>query len=158
MERLLFPLDVQIELTEACNQKCRHCYNFWRYNSKTIKKDELCSNDFLTILKKLNDCGVSMITLTGGEPLLRPKIFFSLLKQAKKFDMEVGLNSNAVLINNEVANKIFNNGLDHALISLMGVELTHNSISNLPNGFKLTCNGINNLVKTGINVAVNMVV
>jgi len=57
-----------------------------------------------------------------------------------------------------VANKIFNNGLDHALISLMGVELTHNSISNLPNGFKLTCNGINNLVKTGINVAVNMVV
>lgn len=157
MQRLLFPVDVQIELTEACNQKCRHCYNFWRYDSNVIKKDELSADDFLIILSKLNDSGVSMLTLTGGEPLLRSEIFFSLLKQAKKYDMEVGLNSNAVLTNKEMAKRMFEEGLDHALISLMGLESTHNSISNLPDGFNSTCRGISNLIEAGVSVAVNMV-
>ncbi len=157
MQRLLFPIDVQIELTEACNQKCRHCYNFWRYDSDIVKKDELSVENFLAIISKINDSGVSMLTLTGGEPLLRSEIFFSLLKQAKKYDMEVGLNSNAVLINKEMAERMFKEGLDHALISLMGLESTHNSISNLPDGFSSTCRGISNLVEAGVSVAVNMV-
>lgn len=157
MKRLSFPLDVQIELTEACNQRCLHCYNYWRYDYKTIKKDELMVNDFLILLSKLNDCGVSMITLTGGEPLLRPDVFFALLKQGKKYGMEVGLNSNAVLITKEMANKMYEYGLDHALISLLGLEDTHNRISSLSNGFKNTCNGIKNLLEAKIPVVVNMV-
>lgn len=157
MERLSYPIDVQIELTEACNQKCQHCYNFWRYDSNVVKKDELNVENFLLVLKKLNDCGVSMITLTGGEPLLRPEVFFALLKEAKKYDMEVGLNSNAVLINKEMAKKMFKEGLDHALISVLGTELTHDSVSNLPGGFKKTCKGISNLIEADIKVAVNMV-
>jgi MoaA/NifB/PqqE/SkfB family radical SAM enzyme len=23
------PIDVQLELTEACNNRCLHCYNYW---------------------------------------------------------------------------------------------------------------------------------
>jgi radical SAM protein with 4Fe4S-binding SPASM domain len=157
MKRLSYPIDVQIELTEACNQKCQHCYNFWRYDSEVVKKDELNADKFLLVLEKLNECGVSMITLTGGEPLLRPEIFFTLLKQAKKYNMEVGLNSNAVLINKEMAEKMFEAGLDHALISVLGIESTHDSVSNLLGGFKKTCQGISNLVEAGVPVAVNMV-
>jgi MoaA/NifB/PqqE/SkfB family radical SAM enzyme len=107
MKRLSFPIDVQIELTEACNQKCRHCYNFWRYDSEVVKKNELSAADFLLVLDKLNDCGVSVITITGGEPMLRPEVFFSLLRKAKRYDMEVGLNSNAVLISKEIAHRMF---------------------------------------------------
>jgi len=158
MERLFYPVSAQIELTEACNQKCQHCYNFWRYDSKILKKDEMNIDDFMIVLDKLHECGVSLLTLTGGEPLLRPEIFFALLNQAKKYDMEVGLNSNAVLINKENAKRMYENGLDHALISLIGIEKTHNSISNLANGFKNTCKGIANLVEAGIGVSVNMVV
>ncbi|MFZ2310665.1 MAG: radical SAM protein, partial [Patescibacteria group bacterium] len=157
MKRLSYPIDVQIELTEACNQKCQHCYNFWRYDSDLVKKDELNADKFLLVLDKLNECGISMITLTGGEPLLRPEIFFTLLKQAKKYNMEVGLNSNAVLINKEMAEKMFEAGLDHALISVLGIESTHDSVSNLSGGFRKTCQGISNLVEAGIPVAVNMV-
>ena len=157
MERLSYPISVQIELTEACNQKCVHCYNFWRYDSERVNKDELSIDKFLFILEKLNDCGISLITLTGGEPLLRPEVFFALLKQAKKYDMEVGLNSNAVLISKDIAKRMYQEGLDNALISLLGVEKTHNTISNLTNGFKNTCNGITNLIDAGIKVTVNMV-
>lgn len=157
MERLSYPIDVQIELTEACNQKCRHCYNFWRYDSEMVKKDELSATDFLLVLDKLNNCGVSVITITGGEPMIRPEIFFSLLKRAKKYDMEVGLNSNAVLISKEIAKRMFEERLDHALISLLGTKNTHDSIVNLPGGFEKTCNGIINLIEAGVPVSVNMV-
>ena len=89
--------------------------------------------------------------------MLRPEVFFALLKQAKKYDMEVGLNSNAVLISKDIAKRMYQEGLDNALISLLGVEKTHNTISNLTNGFKNTCNGITNLIDAGIKVTVNMV-
>ena len=157
MERLSYPTSVQIELTEACNQKCIHCYNYWRYDSDKVKRDENNVDKFITIINKLNDCGVSLLTLTGGEPLLRPELFFSMLNKAKKYDMEVGLNSNAVLINKEMSDRMYNEGLDHALISLLGTEKTHNYISNLPNGYRHTCEGITNLVKSGVSVTVNMV-
>lgn len=157
MKRLSFPIDVQIELTEACNQKCRHCYNFWRYDSEVVKKNELSAADFLLVLDKLNDCGVSVITITGGEPMLRPEVFFSLLRKAKRYDMEVGLNSNAVLISKEIAHRMFEEKLDHALISLLGVKDTHNLIAGLPGGFEKTRNGIINLIEAGVPVSVNMV-
>lgn len=157
MERLSCPISVQIELTEACNQKCHHCYNYWRYDSNKIKNDELDENEFIEIIDKLNLYGVSLLTLTGGEPFLRPQILFSMLNRAKKYDMEVGINSNAVLITNEIAQKLKEEGLDHALISLMGIENTHNFISNMQNGFMKTCNGISNLINAGIGVTVNMV-
>lgn len=113
--------------------------------------------NFLIALNILNENGISMVTLTGGEPLLRPEIFFSLLRLAKSYKMEIGLNSNAVLINKEMSQKIQDEGLDHALISVLGTEKTHNFISGLPDGFKKTCEGIRNLVDAKVNVAVNMV-
>lgn len=157
MKRLSYPISVQIELTEACNQKCVHCYNYWRYDSHVIRKDEMSVDNFLNIIDKLNDCGVSLLTLTGGEPLLRPEIFFSLLKRAKKYDMEIGLNSNAVLIDKVMAKKMSTEGLDHILVSFLGNEKTHNLISNSLNGFNKTCKGITNLIEAEINVTVNMV-
>lgn len=157
MKRLSCPIDVQIELTESCNQKCVHCYNFWRYTEEA-RPDELGISDFLAILSKLHNSGVSVITLTGGEPLLRRSIFFSLLEQAKKYGMEVGLNSNAVLIDKDAAKQMFDLGLDHALISILGTESTHNLITNLPDGFKKTSLGIRNLIENGIEVAINMAV
>ncbi len=157
MKRLSSPVDVQIELTESCNQKCVHCYNFWRY-AEEARPDELGVRDFLAILRKLQNSGISVITLTGGEPLLRRSIFFSLLEQAKKYGMEVGLNSNAVLVDKDSAKRMSDLGLDHALISVLGTESTHNLITNLPDGFKKTSLGISNLIESGIAVAVNMAV
>lgn len=157
MKRLSSPIDVQIELTEGCNQRCVHCYNYWRYNPG-IRQGELEIDSFLIILKKLRDVGVGVVTLTGGEPLLRPSLFFSLLEESKRYDMEVGLNSNAVLVDKDSANHMLDAGLDHALISLLGTEKTHNLITNIPDGFKKASLGIANLINSGIRVSVNMAV
>ncbi len=157
MQRLSCPVDVQLELSEGCNFRCRHCYNYWRYSSD-CKKNELSKSQFLRVVGVLNDCGVSAITLTGGEPLLRQDVVFAVLKEAKRLGMEVGLNSNATLITADIARRLKCEGLDHALCSLLGKEETHDFITCSKNGFSRAKAGIENLVMAGIPVAVNMVV
>lgn len=105
MKRLSAPLDVQIELTEKCNQKCLHCYNYWRY-SEGIGKNELNTQDFLLIVKKLATVGINSVTLTGGEPFLRPDLLFSILKYCNGNNIKASINSNATLIKNHDAIKI----------------------------------------------------
>lgn len=157
MKRLSGPIDVQLELTENCNFKCRHCYNYWRYNVKS-KKRELNTTDFIRIISTLKGRGISVITLTGGEPLLRPNVLFAVLMEAKKCGMEVGLNTNATFVTPSIAKRLVDEGLDHALCSVLGKETTHNFITGIKDGFSRATRGIENLVGTGLKVATNMVV
>lgn len=156
MKRLSAPLDVQIELTEKCNQKCFHCYNHWRY-SEEIGKNELNEQDFLLIIKKLVVAGINSITLTGGEPFLRPDLLFSILECCNKNNIKVSINSNATLIKKNYANKIRDLGVTHVLVSLLGLEKTHNNITN-SNTFKKACEGIAVLIDNNIRVSINMAV
>ncbi len=157
MQRLSGPIDVQLELTENCNFRCRHCYNYWRYGVKS-EKSEMDVAQVLGVIDTLKERGVSVITLTGGEPLLRPYVLFASLKAAKRVGMEVGLNTNATLITPDIAKRLREDGLDHVLCSLLGKDATHNLITGAKAGFSQTITGIENLVKAGLSVAVNMVV
>ena len=157
MKRLSGPVDVQLELTESCNFRCRHCYNYWRYDTKSDKQ-ELNSTDFLRVIDTLAKYGVSAITLTGGEPLLRPGVLFPTLRKAKEYGMEIGLNTNASLVTSDAAQQLKDEGLDHVLCSILGKEETHNFITGTKSGFPQTLKGIEKLVKAGILVATNMVV
>lgn len=156
MKRLSAPLDVQIELTEKCNQKCFHCYNYWRY-SEEIGKNELSIQDFLIVVKKLVTAGINSITLTGGEPFLRPDLLFSILEYCNKNNIKASINSNATLIKKSDADKMRDLGVTHVLVSLLGLEKTHNSITN-SNTFKKACDGIAVLVDNKVKVSVNMAV
>lgn len=156
MKRLSAPLDVQIELTEKCNQKCFHCYNYWRY-SEEIGKNELGVQDFLMVIKKLVTAGINSITLTGGEPFLRPDLLFSILECCNENNIKASINSNATLIKKSDANKIQDLGVTHVLVSLLGLEKTHNNTTN-SNTFKKACDGISVLVDSKVNVSVNMAV
>lgn len=58
------PTVINMEITDKCNAKCRHCYNFWRDDnsmSYSMKKDEFdkCIDEFIK-------AGVFHVVLTGG--------------------------------------------------------------------------------------------
>ncbi len=155
MNRLSSPLDVQIELTERCNQICRHCYNYWR-KDKNPPNDELGTAEFITIVRQIHSAKVGSVTLTGGEPMLRKKVLFDLVSELHRLDIDIGLNSNGVLIEKEDARTLAGRGLNHALISVLGPEVVHNSIAGPGGSFAKTIDGIRNLLDAGIDVAVNM--
>ena len=157
MIRLSAPLDVQIELTELCNQKCFHCYNYWRHASSATKK-ELDADAFINIIKQLCMAKVGLVTFTGGEPLIRKKVLFQLVETVNELGLETGLNTNAALLTNDDAHKLSGCGLDHALVSVLGPKKVHNRIAGVGADFNATINGIQYLQKADIGVSINMVV
>ena len=59
------------ELTEACNQRCRFCYNYWRDGSTPLPPPDpgLARR---TLRKLLSQASVGTISFSGGEPTLMP--------------------------------------------------------------------------------------
>jgi MoaA/NifB/PqqE/SkfB family radical SAM enzyme len=75
MKKLLSaPTAINLELTEICNVKCRHCYNFWR--DESIGTVSITEEKFDLIIDRLLDAGVFYVILTGGEPFAK----FNLLE------------------------------------------------------------------------------
>ncbi|MGI5901079.1 MAG: radical SAM protein, partial [Desulfitobacteriia bacterium] len=65
----LAPISAYVAVTGKCPYHCWHCSA-----KANLKSRELNTESLLTILAKLQDLGVGIIGLTGGEPLLRPDL------------------------------------------------------------------------------------
>jgi len=160
--RLKSPLAAQLELTNACNYACLHCYNYWRYleNGEKIEKVDfsLGISHFEAILEKLIIAGIPSITFTGGEPFTRRDILFSLIKQAKNGNMKVRINTNGSLINQNDVIKMEECGVDFILISFPSCDpIEFKKIIN-SNNYNATLKAITYLKDSSIGTQINMVV
>lgn len=69
---------LQLYLTQACNLRCKHCY----FSSGEPYQDELSNEEFLHLIKEAKKMGIKSFTITGGEPFLRRKLLFEILREA----------------------------------------------------------------------------
>lgn len=95
-----------IELTNACNLRCCHCYVANR--KKAIENVYLDSQILKRIIAEARLLNVLSITFTGGEPLLHPD-FFEIIKFTKRFGFIVFVKTNGTLINKKNIELIKNN-------------------------------------------------
>lgn len=74
-KRLLFkqPYCAEVDITDNCNLRCKHCYHF-RNPFKKIKPKEESLDTWKNRFNKLHKKGVRLILLVGGEPTLRQDI------------------------------------------------------------------------------------
>lgn len=152
------PLDVQIEITSRCNHRCRHCYNYWKYELGVQKESTLSSRDLNFIFHQLKRNKVLSVTITGGEPFLYPKRVLRCLKLAKEVDIMADINSNLTLLNNQIIEELsgFNNIA--ILVSLISAnEKIHDMIVGSRGAFKRTIDNIQKCIKSGIKISVSMV-
>ena len=62
------------EVTQRCNHDCPHCYNAWK-NPIGYPAGELGTAETLAMLgKMLDETGATLVSLSGGEPMLRGDI------------------------------------------------------------------------------------
>lgn len=97
---LLQQLD--IELTERCNNRCIHCYINRPEDDLDAKAREMETVFVLDLLQQAADLGCLVVRFTGGEPLLRsdfPKLYLA----ARRLGMKVILLTNARLVTPELA-------------------------------------------------------
>lgn len=95
------------ELTDACNQACRFCYNYFKGDASPCA---VAPPDYRlarrTLKRLLNDANIGSISFSGGEPMLMPKIHDLALK-ARFRGANVNLLTNGTLLmDNDIA--IFN--------------------------------------------------
>lgn len=81
---------VALMLTRKCNMSCAHC----SVESSPNVKGEPTADELSRSLREAHESGVRSILLTGGEPMIREKIVFDLLKQAQQLGMMTSITTN----------------------------------------------------------------
>jgi len=161
MFRLSSPLNAQMEVTEACNNACIHCYNYWRY----LETGELLDRDdrtrslghFLAILDEIINAGVATVAFTGGEPFLRRDILFDLVAHAKHAGLDVSINTNGALMTTGDVQRVVELSVDSLIVSLLSSRPgTHNDLVSADT-FTKTSKAIQMLARTDVVLDVNMV-
>ncbi|WP_125152667.1 radical SAM/SPASM domain-containing protein [Clostridium rectalis] len=133
---------VDISITNRCNLKCDYCYA--SSGPEAISNQELTLDDFKRLFDELEKLNVHRISLSGGEPFIR-KDFFEILEATQKYRFAKIINTNATLIDNDIAKKLSNYKFDRICVSLDGSnKQTHEKIRG-KNTFEKTINGIKNL-------------
>lgn len=138
---------VWLELTEACNLRCLHCYEGDEH--KDILKERLTFNQWLNILDQLKELGCKNVEFIGGEPTVYP-YFFELLEYACSIGLNVDVYSNLLLFTDEIADFIKHNKI-RVHFSLYGSNSgIHDSITGKKGSFEKTLYWVRKLNEKGV--------
>lgn len=133
------------ELTDACNLSCLHCGSAAGPQNKTYLP-ESSAKEVMDLVAERYPPEKIMICLSGGEPLMHPK-FFEIVEYAKRKGFFCGITTNGTLIDNAVAEKMAECGMDSVTISLDGLKDTHDWFRNQKGTFERARRGIENLME-----------
>jgi len=135
-------------LIRRCNLACKHCY---ATSADIDFAGELSTGEVFTVMDDLKAYGVSVLILSGGEPLLRPDIF-EISRRAKAMGFYVGLSSNGTLIDAHNIADIEAVGYDYVGVSLDGMRDTHDCFRRKQGAFDESIRGIRLCQQAGIKV------
>ncbi len=147
------PFQVVWDVTYACNLRCKHCYA----TAGKPLPDELTTEEAMDAIDKLNRLGVTIISFSGGEPLVRKDIY-ELMSYAHEKGIYVAVATNGTLISEEVARKMKEAGVGYVQISIDGTKETHESFRGIKGCYDRAVEGIKNCVKQNFFVNVSMTV
>lgn len=101
-------------ITGKCNYRCRHCY----MSAEDAKLGELPFETVMKIIDELDKCGVGMVSLTGGEPLVRKDFWDIVDALLEKNIMIESIYSNGALVNDRFLDGLEKRGLGSCTIDM----------------------------------------
>jgi len=97
------PFYIQWHITNYCNLRCKHCYQEDFSKNKDLDEVGLkkLSDNLLTTINEWDK--TACIHFTGGEPLLKPELFYFLNYLDQKPEIEeLGVITNGLLVDREM--------------------------------------------------------
>lgn len=145
----------QWHITEACDQRCKHCYIYALGSHAKFK--EMSLEDMITVIENAKAfCKkaerLPYFYITGGDPILHPQ-FWLLAKLLKMADIPFAILGNPFHLTKEVCEKLHAYGCRKYQLSLDGLKETHDRIRRT-GSFDETLQVIPYLRDAGIDVAV----
>lgn len=140
-----------VELTALCNQKCGYCYNGWREDAgKSVGSAD--GEQLLQRLERLFGAWeVDHITLTGGEPLLHPRLF-DVLDLCGRSGVGMQIISNGGMVTEEIAKRLGQARLRFVQVTLNGPDAALHERHVGEGHFEKTLRGVRLLQQAGVPV------
>lgn len=143
-------------LTEGCNLRCRHC---WIAPSHETERKQHCTLEpglFRHIVKQAKALGLTGVKLSGGEPLMHPRIG-EILEYIRSEKLGLTVETNGTLCTASLARDLVRCGVRHVSVSLDGADAqTHEWVRGVHGCFEAAVSGIRNLVEAGTRPQVIM--
>ncbi len=130
------PLLAHLVVTRRCNLSCSYCNEYDKV-SEPVSLEEMKQR-----IEALARLKTSVITITGGEPLLHPKID-KIIKLIRSHGMVVTLITNGYLLTETRIKELNDAGLQELQISIDNIEpdlVSHKSLKVLDRKLKLLAN------------------
>lgn len=112
-------LSMVLVLNENCALHCIYCFSDSKKGSLT--KQFMPRELALKAIREGSKMGVIRVMLGGGEPLLYPYLL-DLIKEARKFGMEVELSTKGIFLDEKLASALKKSGLHELQISLDTID------------------------------------
>jgi radical SAM protein with 4Fe4S-binding SPASM domain len=145
------PLRMDLALTFRCQNNCVHCYAGGPHETP-----ELTTIQWKSVIDKLSEIGVFILTFTGGEPTMRDDLP-ELLLYAQNKGMVTGLISNGRKLKDKAyVTMLEKSGLDFVQVTLESHKpQVHDLMTSMKGSWKETVVGIMNAVQSKIYVSTN---
>ncbi|MCC6044996.1 MAG: radical SAM protein [Desulfurococcaceae archaeon] len=140
-------------MTSKCNLYCLHYYisadpRGW--------SEELSRDEVLAVASDIVELGLPLVTITGGEPLLRED-FWDLAGRLIGGGVRVAVSTNGTLISEDTAVRLAELSVSYVGISLDSVNPQfHDMFRGVRGAFARALRGIENSLKAGIPVGLRM--
>jgi radical SAM protein with 4Fe4S-binding SPASM domain len=139
--------------TRRCDLRCRHCYASCDGRSD----DELSFTEGRELLSDLSGCGVQVVLLSGGEPLLRERIL-DLVDHAAAVGLRPVLSTNGQAMTPAIAHRLTAAGLGYVGISLDGSREVHNEFRRSASAYDGVLRAIRTCQDAGLKVGLRFTV
>ncbi len=136
------------ELTLACNLRCGHCGS----RAGKARPDEMDTDECRVAIRSLAALGCEVITLSGGEPTLRPD-WDELACEIRQCGMIPNMVTNGFALDESQARRMKASGLANVAVSIDGPADVHDSIRGL-GAFERTRRALLTLRDTGVSTTV----
>ena len=147
---------LRVSVTERCNFRCQYCMPEKPF-SWVPKENLLSFEELFLFIKVAIDEGVNKIRITGGEPLLREDLdkFLKMIYDYKP-DIDLAMTTNAFLLKG-TAQRLKDAGLKRINVSIDTLKPEVALAIAQKDVLKNVLEGVNEALKVGLKVKVNMV-
>ena len=146
-----FPLHATYELTPLCNLRCPMCYVRLDKNRMALQGKLHSAKEWLELGRQSAEMGLLFVTLTGGEPFLHPE-FWEIYNGLTEMGILVSINSNGLLIDEAVVEKLKENPPHNMKLSIYGASNeTYEKMCGVKDGFTRVSHAIDLLNESGLS-------
>lgn len=138
------------ELTLACDQACLHCGP----RAARPREDELDTDECYRLVDEMAEAGVGEVVLIGGEAYLRND-FILIIRRIRERGMSCTMTTGGYNLTEARAEAMVEAGVRSVSVSIDGLEASHDHVRNRPDSWKRAFAALRNLRRAGGRVAAN---